>query len=148
MTATIDVEALSEVVLQGKVKNVAPFFDSMRNWMLGGVKEYATTVEIDQLPTDGGGLKPGMTAEVQVLVAELSDVLIVPIAAVAESEGAYYCFVVGPFGVQRRVVSIGKSNESFVEVREGIERGHYVLLDARRRLAAAREANQIETNGS
>ena len=41
----------------------------------------------------GHDLKPGMTAEVRVLVGELDNVLVVPVQAIAEHKGDFYAFV-------------------------------------------------------
>ena len=55
------------------------------------VKEYATIVRIDGHTS---GLKPGMTAEVEILVADLKNVLSVPVQAVVEQgNNAFYLLV-------------------------------------------------------
>jgi multidrug efflux pump subunit AcrA (membrane-fusion protein) len=67
--------------LQGQVTQVANQPEAS-GWGMGNVKEYATIVEIDGIPQ---GLKPGMTAEVEILVAHLKDVLTLPVAALSSS---------------------------------------------------------------
>ena len=47
------------------------------------VKEYATIVRIDGQPE---GLRPGMTAEVEILVDHLHDVVTVPVAAIVQQQ--------------------------------------------------------------
>ena len=134
-TAEIRVDAFPNVVIVGKVKTVSQLADSNRGWMSGGVKEYTTVVAIEKMPKEE--LRPGMTAEVKILVGELNDVLVVPVQAVAEHRGKFYAFVVTPKGVERREVKAGESNDLQVQVLEGLKEGESVALDARARVAAA-----------
>lgn len=133
MPAMVRVDAFPDVPLQGRVMEVATFYDATRHWMQGGVKEYATTILIEDLP-ESVALKPGMTAQTRIHVGELSDGVIVPLAAVAHGEGAYYCYVVSDDGALRCQVQLGQNTENYVEVLSGVEVGQRVALDARARL--------------
>ena len=144
--AEIRVDAYSKAVLHGTVEKVATIADSRGYWDEGGVKEYETIVNIDDLPADAG-LKPGMTAEVKILVNLLDDVLMVPVQAVTARKDAHYSFVLRPRGFERRKVSLGENSETFVEITEGLEEGQRVALDARVRLAAETESGGPEGNG-
>ncbi len=99
------------------------------------VKEYATIVKIDGQPD---GLRPGMTAEVEILVAHLKDVLTLPVAAVVEQRGKYFCWVAVPGKVERRSLVLGLNNDQFVEVKDGVSQGEQVLLNPRAVVAEAR----------
>src|SRR5262249_28906676 len=123
----IQLDALPNQVLHGTVTEVATLADNRGAWEDRGVKEYVTIVRIDDLPTDAG-LKPGMSAEVKILVREIPNVLLVPVQAVAQQEGRHYAYVVGPTGAERRVVEIGENNEKLVEVRTGLNEGEAVAL--------------------
>ena len=65
---------------QGTVTSVANQAEPS-NWFSGNVKEYAAIVSID---SDPHGLRPGMTAAVEMLIAHLTDVLSVPVQSVVE----------------------------------------------------------------
>jgi multidrug efflux pump subunit AcrA (membrane-fusion protein) len=91
------------------------------------VKEYATVVRIEGESRD---LRPGLTAEVEILVAHLPDVLAVPVAAVFEHGGQTYCYVKGSPPELRPVV-LGLSNEKFIELKEGLREGEEVVLNPR-----------------
>jgi RND family efflux transporter MFP subunit len=132
LKAEVRADALHGAVLVGTVEGIANFHDAERHWMMGGVKEYATTVGFTTV--SGEGLKPGMTVEVKVLVDELPDVLLIPVAAVLERGGRHFCLVPGLTGFREREVSLGQSNASFVEVKAGLEEGEEVLLNPRRQL--------------
>ncbi|HEY5315130.1 MAG TPA: HlyD family efflux transporter periplasmic adaptor subunit [Pirellulales bacterium] len=97
------------------------------SWMNTSVKEYATTVRIDGHTS---GLKPGMTAKVEILVADLKNVLSVPVQAVVElGNNAFYCFVKQGDAIQRRHVTVGQSNSTVVEIKQGLEEGEAVVLN-------------------
>jgi RND family efflux transporter MFP subunit len=133
--AEIRVEAVGGLVLNGTVTKVATLADSEGPWMRGGVKEFECIVKIEDLP-DGVALKPGFTAEVSIKVNHISSVLVVPIQAVAPREGKHYAYIWKPGQVERRPVTIGESNDKFVEIREGLSEAETVCLDARARTNA------------
>ena len=139
MQATIRVDAFPDVVLKGRVTDVATFYDATRQWMSGGVKEYAAMVLIEELP-EQLALKPGMTAQARIQVGELSDGVIAPLAAIARrEEGGYCCYVAGPAGFEQREITLGENTENYVEVLSGLQSGERVALDARVRQDAQRD---------
>ena len=110
-------------------------------WFSANVKEYATIVKIHR---EQAGIKPGMTAEVEILVAHLQDVLTLPVATVVEQRGAFYCWVKTPQGAERRPLVLGLSNDKFVEVKDGVAAGEEVVLNPRTVVAEAREEEYEE----
>jgi RND family efflux transporter MFP subunit len=130
--AEIRVEAFPNRVLHGTVKSVATLSDTENMWRRGGVKEYETIVTIDDLPSDIA-LKPGMSAMVNINVNQLPDVLQVPVQAITEIDGRHYVYVPAASGVEQREVTVGESNEKFVEIVSGLGEGELVCLDARAR---------------
>ncbi len=138
--AEVRIDAYPNQVLHGTVKSVATMANAAGFWDRF-VKEYETIVTIDDLPLEAG-LKPGFTGQVKILVNQLPDVLMVPVQAVGQKEAKYYCYVVGRKGIEPREVIAGENNDKFVEIKEGLEEGEKVVLDARARLAAEAKANE------
>jgi RND family efflux transporter MFP subunit len=132
--AEIRVDAFPNLVIVGKVKTVSQLADSQRGWMSGGAKEYPTVVTIEHMPKEE--LRPGMTAEVKIMVGELSNSLIVPIQAISQHKGDFFAFVITPTGIERRQVKVGEANDLQVQVLEGLKEGDVVALDARSRTLA------------
>ncbi|MDR3623297.1 MAG: efflux RND transporter periplasmic adaptor subunit [Paludisphaera borealis] len=132
--AEVSVDAFPSVVFVGTVKSVSQLADSSDSWRSGGIKQYTTIVTIDDIFTHE--LKPGMTAEARIRVGELSNILVVPVQAIAEHKGDFFAFVEDPGGIHRRKVKIGENNEKLVEVLEGLQEGDTVALDAHARAAA------------
>jgi hypothetical protein len=126
--------------LQGNVTSIANQHEQS-SFFGGNIKEYATTVKIDGEVT---GLKPGMTAEAEILVAHLQNVLTLPISAVAELRGKFHCWVKMPDGeIDRRDLVLGLSNDRFVEVKEGIAEGDQVVRNPRAMIDESREKNVV-----
>jgi multidrug efflux pump subunit AcrA (membrane-fusion protein) len=128
-------------VLSGVVQTVATLADSRGFWDQRGVKEYETLVRLTDVPEDAG-LKPGMTAEVKILVNHLADVLVVPVQAVAEHSGLHVTFVIHNDKLERRTVVVGENNDQFIQITDGLSGGDRVALDARARVEAAAETDK------
>ncbi len=122
----IQVDAFPGQVLTGKVLTVAPLPDAgpMANW---AKTFYTTMVEIEKGPA---GLRPGMTAQADILIKELDHVLSVPVEAVLEYDGKDRVAVKKPDGgIEWRVVTLGATNGKFVEVKQGLDSGESVVLN-------------------
>lgn len=125
--ASIRVEALPGAHLEGHVVAVSPLPDNAGNWRLSDeVRSFMARVKLHSIPE---GLRPGMTAEVEVLTSTTDDALVVPPEALAVENGEQICYVVGPDGPIRRSVQIGEGTLEMLEIRSGIEEGEEVLLD-------------------
>lgn len=145
--AEIRIDAAPNRVLSGVVQTVATLADARGFWDQRGVKEYETLVRLTDVPEDAG-LKPGMTAEVKILVNRLSDVLVVPVQAVAEHSGSHVIFVINDDKLERRSVVVGENNDQFIQITDGLTSGDRVALDARARVEAAAEIEKKPLNES
>jgi len=122
---------------QGSVVSVANRPEM--TWFMSAVKKYPVKVRIDGEPKD---LRPGMTAEVEILVAELKDVIVLPVAAVAEKGGQVFCCVKKDAAMERRNVALGLGNDKFVEIKQGVEVGEEVVLNPRAALGETAEESR------
>ena len=139
--ARIRIEAFPNLLLDGTVTKVAMLADSSRSWLNNGVKEYTSYVDVDALP-DEQQLKPGMSAEVEIMVGEYEDVLAVPVQAVTEQRGRHYAFVKNGDEFETRKVKVGHNNDKFIEVTSGLSEGDEITLDARERALEAIQKDQ------
>jgi HlyD family secretion protein len=92
------------------------------------IKKYLVQVRIDGNTEE---LRPGFTAEAEIIVADLADVIAVPVAAVIEQQGQYVCAVRRGTDVERREVKLGLGNDRLIEVVSGLEAGEAILLNPR-----------------
>jgi multidrug efflux pump subunit AcrA (membrane-fusion protein) len=148
-TVRVLTESMADRRLKAHVESVANTA-SQQDFFAADVKVYATKVVIDEEVED---LKPGMTAEVTITVADaLEHVLTVPVEAIvgaAEMGRTRECYVVTPRGPEKRTIEIGMSTEKEVEVRSGLKEGEEVVLNprvlvgdkAKTRQAGARNGN-------
>ena len=124
MKARIRVDAFANEVLNGTVLDVAPLPDST-NFFSSDIKVYTTKVRIDDpLP----GLKPGMTAQVEILVDRKEDVLNIPVLAVLQYHGKDHVTKKVEDRFVESEVELGVSNEKYVEVLKGLKEGDVVAM--------------------
>jgi HlyD family secretion protein len=125
MKARIRVDAFANEVLNGTVHDISPLPDST-NFFSSDIKVYTTKVTIDQ-PLRG--LRPGMTAQVEILVSELDNVLSVPVEAIVQYDNKDHVAVKKADGsIELRAVTLGLSNGRTVEVKQGIMSGEIVVI--------------------
>lgn len=151
MPAAVQVQGRT---VTGSVKSIANQPEPTR-WFDADIREYATIVQVD-----GGaqGLRPGMTAAVEILIAELKDdpstpknetPLTVPVTAVVEDgSGRMFAWVQTPQGrPERRPVVPAKfgngrfiaTNDKLIGIADGLKEGDLVILNPRATVEEARE---------
>jgi HlyD family secretion protein len=116
---------LPDRTVDGKVTSVSPV-TRPSGWWTGNVVKYDTIIELPSVE----GLKPGMSAEVEVIMDRHADVLTIPVAAVVETEAGAFCWVETAEGSNRRALQLGDSNDSFIVVKAGLKEGDEVVLNA------------------
>ncbi len=124
--ATIRLDAFPDRELTGVVTQVNEYPEPT-SWHSAHVREYGTTVRIEGSPP---GLRPGLTGEVRILVERIPSVLQLPVQAVFEHGGKYYCITPTRGGLEARELAIGSTNDKTVVIREGMEEGDRVILNA------------------
>jgi RND family efflux transporter MFP subunit len=126
LTARVQVDAFPDQTFTGVVEDVAPLPDPS-SFFSSDIKVYTTHVTIEKgLP----GLRPGMTARVEILVNELDNVLSVPTQAVVWYDGKDHLAVKTPDGrIDWREVTLGLSDGKMVEIKEGLKSGETVASD-------------------
>jgi multidrug efflux pump subunit AcrA (membrane-fusion protein) len=123
---------LPEKALDGTVSSVSAV-TRPAGWWTGNVVKYDTIIELPSVE----GLKPGMSAEVEVIMARHENVLMIPAAAALETKKGYACWVETAAGTRRRTIELGDSSDMFIVVEAGLEEGDEVVLDP---LASIEEA--------
>lgn len=111
---------------QGEVISVSNRAEQS-SWWAGNIRQFRTIVKL----LNHDKPKPGMSADVEIEVAEYQDVLSVPVVAVVQQNREYYCWLkVGPEYKKRSLV-LGDSNDKFVVVNDGLVEGDEVVLNPR-----------------
>ena len=123
--AYVRLEAKPDVVLTGDVEMVAALASKQDAWMNPDIRYYDVFIKLDKKME---GLKPNMTAKVEIVLGELLDVLQIPVAAVFTDHEETYCWQVVDGRPQRTPVKIGRMSVSMAEVLSGLTDGGKVLL--------------------
>ncbi len=126
LRSLIRVEAEASQELRGAVASVAPMADS-GSFFSSDIKVYTTLVAIEG-ETAKLNLRPGMNAQVEILVEEKDNVLSVPVQAILPFKGKDYVFIKDGDGFRRGEVAIGISNDQHVEITKGLKSGDQVAM--------------------
>ena len=125
---------LPDLELDGQVSSIASVAQPA-GWWTGNVVKYDTTVALPNV----SGLRPGMSAEVEIVLAEHKNVIAVPVAAVLETQEENLCWVKTETGFERRVVELGDSNDVYIMIKNGLEVGEDVVLNPRGSIQEAQD---------
>ena len=140
MTAKV---ALQDLELTGKVNEIAEV-TRPAGWWTGNMVKYDTLIRLDPQP----GLKPGMSAIVDIVLASYSDVLKVPVAAVVESADGYLCWIRKDGQIERKLVELGDTNDEYIVVESGLAEGDEVVLNPLSHLKQAEREALKPSNAS
>jgi len=117
---TVTFDLLPEKTFQGTVTLVYPeLYTSFEASLIH------LTVQLDQSLSQD--LPAGTGVTVDILGSEARDVVLVPVGALHESDGAHYVNVMQNGQKVKRTVEIGLKNASYVEVKSGLEVGETVV---------------------
>jgi len=115
---------LQDKTLDGEVSSVSPVAESA-GWWTGNAVKYDAIVELPSVT----GLKPGMSAEVEVIIARHEDVLTIPVTAVLETADGDFCWVKMAEAVEQRRLQLGDTDDNFIVVKTGLKQGDEVAID-------------------
>jgi len=119
--AIIEVDALPTIQFEGEVS-----FVGLLPTVQAGVRLYDTRIEFD-VP-EGSGIRVGMSATADIIIAERSNVLLVPDRAVKQdSQGTSVVDVVIDGNTEERAVVTGVSDGFDIEIVEGLREGDVIV---------------------
>ena len=123
---------LQEEFVDGEILSIASV-TRPAGWWNGNQVKYDTVIKLKSQE----GLKPGMSASVEVLLARHDDVVTTPVAAVVEQDGQFFCWVRDGDKTPRRKLDLGDSNDQFIVIKGGLSEGEDVVLNPREYIKAA-----------
>ena len=126
LKARVMVDAYPDRPLTGQVMEVARLPDPP-NAFNPNIKLYSTRIRLDGI---NPGLRPGMTASADVVIAHREDSIGVPIGAVVTYDDKPHVALEMPEGgVEWRDVVVGVAGDTTVEIKEGLRSGERVIID-------------------
>jgi len=106
------------------------------NWPNLDLKEYEAVVKILDEGEALHQLKPGMTANVEIIVEESSEKLLqIPVQAAVDIGQTYYAWVMTKNGPVRNKLKLGRSNDVKFVVEGGVKEGDEVIMNPRSHFA-------------
>jgi HlyD family secretion protein len=124
MHAYINLDALPDQRFAGQVTSVASMPEPSRDGNPNYRVYKAEVLVMDKLPE----IKPGITARVDVLIAELQDAIKVPLQAVVGAGDRQFCFVEKDGDLTPVPVEVGLFDNDFVQITAGLEVGDLITL--------------------
>ncbi|MDP2167600.1 MAG: efflux RND transporter periplasmic adaptor subunit [Thermodesulfovibrionales bacterium] len=118
----VSMDAYPEKTFGGKVYMISPV-------VLGGRHETRTFEVRTRLKEKGIVVKPGMSADVEIVVDRVEDALIIPSQAVIEKKGSQYVFIKEGRRAVMRKVKTGLSNWTYTEIVSGIREGEEAITN-------------------
>ena len=122
--ASITLDAFPDVELKGRVARIDP-----AGTVIQGIVSYGVTIEI--APTEVG-IKPDMTANVDVVIENKEGVLLVPNRAIGRDREGEYVEVLAAGQPQKVYIETGLSNGTSTEVVAGLREGERVIIKTQR----------------
>jgi HlyD family secretion protein len=123
--AAITLDALPERVFPGRVTRVSPMANADQTRLNPNAKVYTTDIAMHEVPP---GFIPGMAARVDIIVADLKDVLYIPVQCVFDYKGVSFCWVKMATGPQPRDIVTGLRSDRYAEITQGLREGEQVYL--------------------
>lgn len=118
----VTMDAYPEKVFKGTVYRISPV-------VTGGKQETRTfevrTRLVEMPPT----IKPGMSAEVEIVVDKADNILSVPSHSILEKEGRSFIYIVKDSIARLVPVETGRSNWTYTEIISGINEGDEVIIN-------------------
>ncbi len=128
----IEVEAVAGLKLSGRLDRIAP-----QATIKNGIKGFSTRIIVKN--DERSGLRPGMTANLNIPLQSANDVLAIPLAAVFTDKGERFAYVREGEKFARVPILIGVSDYDYAEVTKGLQGGETVSL-----ITPAEDAGQVQ----
>lgn len=109
-------------VFKGEVYRISPV-------VLGGKQETRTFEVRVRLKDKDILIKPGMSADIEIIVESIPNVLALPSQAVVEKEGKRYVYIIRDSRARLTPVDLGRFNWTFYEVLSGVKEGDKVIIN-------------------
>ena len=142
LPVTVKVDAFPDENYRGVVDTVASVPSSTGSSYMRDIKEYEAIVRLLDQDEKVNRLRPGLTAQLEVLVESRDEVLQAPIQSVLTIVGKQFAFFVTGNRVEYRDVTVGQTNERMVEILTGAKEGDEVVMNPRSHFE--RELKELE----
>jgi RND family efflux transporter MFP subunit len=117
----ITMDAYPEKVFSGKVIRISP--------IVTGTRQETRTFEVRvSVPEEDIVIKPGMSADVEIVTGMVKDTLVIPFHAVIERESGKFVYVNENGKAKLRKIEVGLNNWNYIEIKKGLTEGEMVIF--------------------
>ena len=139
----ISVDAVSGVMYHGILETISSV-PVPGNWPNTDLKEYEASIRITDEKDLVRKLKPGMTAEIRIIVDDRQDkILQIPVQSALSFADKFFTYVVVGSKVEMREIKVGDANDEYLEVLDGVAEGDQVVMNPRTHFS--REITELES---
>ncbi len=132
--AEIAVEAYPDEKFSGKITLISPTISPMTR---------TASVEVT-IPNRNHRLKPGMFAQVEIVMRQTEDALLIPAYAVLERSEGKEVFTVTDGKAQSRTIETGLDQGELVEVKTGLAAGDTLIVEGHHRISSGDPVRIVE----
>ncbi|MDD4816836.1 MAG: efflux RND transporter periplasmic adaptor subunit [Victivallaceae bacterium] len=118
-------DSLQGVKMKGKIDEISTLPSLVMRWDPNSPKIYKSKIEVEDEKKE---LVSGMSVQLEIVSGIIKDVICVPVEAVFEEGEEFFVYVSSATGASRQPVKLGRSNDSMVEITDGLEDGDVVYL--------------------
>lgn len=119
----VSFDALEGTVIKGSIKTIARVGESHKDF---DMKVFKVVIHLDK--TDEG-LKPAMSSNNDIILANSDNVISIPLKSVFKENGTKYVFLSEKDSIRKQEIKTGFENEEFILVEEGLNEGDLVVLE-------------------
>jgi HlyD family secretion protein len=129
MAANVTMDTYAGLTLNGKITKIAAIAAGAGNPWNGEQDVKKFDVEITLEGTTKVELKPGISAKAEILIDTRKDAVYVPLQCAFLEGGKQWCYTLAAdHQPSKRPVKPGMSNDSYIEILDGLKEGEQVLL--------------------
>ncbi len=134
--ARVRVDAYPDRTFEGKVTRLSPVVDAITR------SAYAEVI----LPNSDHRLKPGMFAEIDIVVNSSKGAVVVPKEVILEdlASSSFFVFVVEGGSARKRVIKTGIAEGGLVEIKSGLSFGEKIVIAGHHYLKGGEKVEVVE----
>ncbi len=116
-------DALADVMIKGTINSIARVGEDHKDF---DMKAFKVIIHLDNT---NEGLKPAMSSNNDIILAQSENAISVPLNSVFKENGIKYVFLKDKENIRKQEVKTGIENETSVLVEEGLKEGDLIVLE-------------------
>ncbi len=119
----VSFDALEKIIM-GSIKNIARIGENHKDF---DMKVFKVLIQLNE---SNDGLKPSMTSNNDIILANYDNAIFVPLNIVFKENGTKYLYLKTKDGAKKQIITTGLENDEFIIVTKGINIGDLVLNES------------------